>query len=350
VANAAAALANQNNRPARRLYVGGLPDDVAEIDIQHFFNGHMMRLAPHSPPGDVVLSIYLNREKKFGFVEFRSVEEAAAGLALDGVDYGGSQLRLKRPNDYVAPAQGPLDPMPGSGVLGGALSNQVPDGPNKVFCGGIPNQLRDDQLVELLSVYGPLKGLHLVKDPQSGCNKGFGFFEYMDPAVTEEALDVLGTVCIGPKTLTFRRAQAKDTMQVSGFDPSNPLSALSLPALPSMLTMAGQPRAKTTATRVLIMSNMLTKEDLALDAASFKDLSEDIESEMRNFGDVVRLEIPRAADGRPTPGFLRVFVEFRTPAQAAAAFADVDGREFGDAVVSAAYMDEDRYRRGEREL
>jgi splicing factor U2AF subunit len=164
------------------LYVGGLPEDAQEVDIQQFFNGHMFRINPSAAPGDVVLSIYLNREKKFGFVEFRSIEEAAAGLALDGVDYRGFQLRLRRPNDYVAVAGAAPDELGGMS-LSGCPSNQVPDGPNKVFCGGIPNQLREEQLVELLSIYGPLKGLHLVKDAQSGCNKGFGFFEYSDTNV-----------------------------------------------------------------------------------------------------------------------------------------------------------------------
>jgi len=38
-------------------------------------------------PGDAVLSVYLNLAKKFGFVEFRTVEEAAAALQLDGIEF-----------------------------------------------------------------------------------------------------------------------------------------------------------------------------------------------------------------------------------------------------------------------
>ena len=39
-------------------------------------------------PGRPVLSVYLNMEKRFGFIEFRTVEEATAALGLDGIVYG----------------------------------------------------------------------------------------------------------------------------------------------------------------------------------------------------------------------------------------------------------------------
>lgn len=37
-----------------------------------------------SYPGPPVLSSYLNHDKRFGFIELRTVEEAAGALALDG--------------------------------------------------------------------------------------------------------------------------------------------------------------------------------------------------------------------------------------------------------------------------
>ena len=35
--------------------------------------------------GDCVVYVYINQEKKFAFVEMRTVEEASNGMALDGV-------------------------------------------------------------------------------------------------------------------------------------------------------------------------------------------------------------------------------------------------------------------------
>lgn len=34
---------------------------------------------------NAVLSVYLNLEKKFGFVEFRTMDEATAAMELDGI-------------------------------------------------------------------------------------------------------------------------------------------------------------------------------------------------------------------------------------------------------------------------
>lgn len=36
-------------------------------------------------PGDAVVNVYINHEKKFAFVEMRSVEEASNAMALDGI-------------------------------------------------------------------------------------------------------------------------------------------------------------------------------------------------------------------------------------------------------------------------
>ena len=35
--------------------------------------------------GDAVVNVYINHEKKFAFVEMRSVEEASNAIALDGI-------------------------------------------------------------------------------------------------------------------------------------------------------------------------------------------------------------------------------------------------------------------------
>lgn len=35
--------------------------------------------------GDAVVNVYINHEKKFAFVEMRTVEEASNAMALDGI-------------------------------------------------------------------------------------------------------------------------------------------------------------------------------------------------------------------------------------------------------------------------
>ncbi len=43
-------------------------------------------------PGLSVVNVYLNYEKKFAFVEFRTVEEASNAMALDGIMFEGGPV------------------------------------------------------------------------------------------------------------------------------------------------------------------------------------------------------------------------------------------------------------------
>jgi len=56
-------------RQAKRLYVGNLPEIVSETDMTHFFNDLYAR--NRFGAGDAVVSVQLNREKNFAFLEVR---------------------------------------------------------------------------------------------------------------------------------------------------------------------------------------------------------------------------------------------------------------------------------------
>ena len=83
------------------------------------------------------------------------------------------------------------------------------NGPGKIFIGGLPYNLQDEQIMELLSAFGPIKQFHQViayfnaynslhaytyihtyqvRDPGSVTSKGYAFCEYVDPAVAEVCL------------------------------------------------------------------------------------------------------------------------------------------------------------------
>jgi splicing factor U2AF subunit len=173
-------------RQARRLYVGGIPIPIAEVELKQFFDVAMRSAFPDLPAGESVVSVYLNLDKKFAFVEFRTPEEATTGLGLDGIVMRGMTLRIKRPSDYnpslhgSAPSASRISAAPMGGGAGGgaaapfsgAVSSQVPDGPNKVFCGGLPYSLSEPEVMELLSSFGQLRAFHLVKDRETQQSKG----------------------------------------------------------------------------------------------------------------------------------------------------------------------------------
>ena len=44
--------------------------------------------------GDAVVNVYINHEKKFAFVEMRTVEEASNAMALDGIIFEACQFQF----------------------------------------------------------------------------------------------------------------------------------------------------------------------------------------------------------------------------------------------------------------
>jgi splicing factor U2AF subunit len=122
-------------------------------------------------------------------------------LQLDGVEYQDAAFQLKRPSEYVG-----IDP-----ALGGGSTS---DSPNKLFIGGLPPDLNEDQVMELLKSFGELKSFNLVKETVDGqlVSKGFAFCEYQDASVTDMAIQGLHNFELGDRTLTVQRAdQGKNT-------------------------------------------------------------------------------------------------------------------------------------------
>jgi splicing factor U2AF 65 kDa subunit len=157
-----------------------------------------------------VLGVYINHDKCFAFVELNSVELTTACCELDGIEFKGKAgtviIRVRRPNDFRAellpPATRPIPKLNINGIS--VVGTTVADGPNKIYVGGIPYNVGEEQVRELLEAFGTLKSFHLVKDLVTGFTKGYGFCEYADPAMTIVACTGLNGLEIGDKVLTVR--------------------------------------------------------------------------------------------------------------------------------------------------
>ena len=79
-------------------------------------------------------------------------------MALDGVVWESTPLRVRRPKDFIG-----IDPELG-GSLPGMVGTNVADTPNKLFIGGLPTYLNDEQVMELMKSFGELKSFNLVKE------------------------------------------------------------------------------------------------------------------------------------------------------------------------------------------
>ncbi|KAK9267249.1 hypothetical protein L1049_009671 [Liquidambar formosana] len=355
----AQAMTQQATRHARRVYVGGLPPLANEQTIATFFSGIMAAIGGNAAgPGDAVVNVYINHEKKFAFVEMRTVEEASNAMALDGIMFEGVSVRVRRPTDYnpsLAAALGPSQPSPhlnlaavglAPGAIGGA------EGPDRIFVGGLPYYFTEAQIRELLESFGPLRGFDLVKDRDTGNSKGYGFCVYQDPAVTDIACGALNGLKMGDKTLTVRRATVSSG-QVKSEQENILAQAQQHIAIQKMVLQAGGLSVPgvgvatiatgETPTKVLCLTEAITPDELR-DDEEFEEILEDMRDECGKFGALVDIIIPRPSpNGEQTPGVGKVFLEYSDTTSCANARNVLNGRKFGGNTVSAVYYSEEKF-------
>ncbi|KAL3681945.1 hypothetical protein R1sor_024901 [Riccia sorocarpa] len=374
----------QATRHARRVYVGGLPPMANEQSVATFFSQVMAAVGGNTAgPGDAVVNVYINQEKRFAFVEMRTVEEASNAMALDGIIYEGVSVRVRRPSDYnpsMAATLGPSQPSPhlnlaAVGLTPGASGGA--DGPDRIFVGGLPYYLSEEQIMDLLSSFGPLRAFDLVKDRDTGNSKGYGFCVYQDPSVMDIACAALNGLKMGDRTLTVRRASAsgqpkpdqanvlvqaqqqialqKLALQASGANAvslgSMGMAAGLIPGMgsnmvPGMLSGLGV-MASEVPTRVVCLSQVVSPEELKEDN-EYEEILEDMREECGKYGTITNLVIPRPnPSGEEVPGIGMVFVEYTDTQGAGKAKATLHGRRFGGHTVNATYYSEEKFTHGD---
>lgn len=88
-------------------------------------------------------------------------------MAFDGIIFVNGPLKIRRPKDY-----GGIDMSGAPSVhVPGVVSTNVPDSINKIFVGGLPTYLNEEQVMELLKSFGDLKAFNLVRENGNGPSK-----------------------------------------------------------------------------------------------------------------------------------------------------------------------------------
>ncbi|KAI0113976.1 hypothetical protein GGR51DRAFT_473269 [Nemania sp. FL0031] len=334
-----AALKPGNSRQSKRLLVSNLPPGSTEESVTNFFNIQLNGLNVIESTDPCVLC-QVSKDHSFALLEFRHASEATVALALDGISMeaddsmngaASAGLQIKRPKDYIVPAvpdDTPYEP--------GVVSKVVVDTPNKISISNIPPYLADEQVVELLVAFGELKAFILVKDNGTEESRGIAFCEFVEPAITDIAVQGLHGMVIGEKNLKVQKASIGIT-QVSGVEMG--VNAMSM--------LAGTTASSDAEiSRVVQLLNMVTPEEL-LDNDDYEEICEDVEGECSKFGKVIAMKVPRPIGGsRQSAGVGKIYVKFDTTESAKKALQALAGRKFADRTVVSTYFPEENFEVG----
>ncbi|KAM0873469.1 hypothetical protein ACQ4PT_038047 [Festuca glaucescens] len=341
-------MTQQATRHARRVYVGGLSPSANEQTVAVFFNQIMAAIGGNTVGiGDAVVNVYINHDKKFAFVEMRSVEEASNAMALDGIVFDGAPVKVRRPTDYnpsQAALLGPSQPNPNLNLaavgltpgLGGGI-----EGPDRIFVGGLPYYFTEDQVRELLETFGPLRGFDIVKDKETGNSKGYAFCLYQDVSVTDIACAALNGIKLGDRTLTVRRANQGSS------EPRPEQETILLQAQQEAQMKRLVYEVGALPTKVVCLTHVISPDDLR-DDEEYSDILEDMTLEARKYGNLVQAVIPRPhPSGDPVPGVGKVFLEYADVESSARAKAGMHGRRFDGKDTVAVFFPKNKFADGD---
>ncbi|PFH35804.1 U2 snRNP auxilliary factor, large subunit, splicing factor subfamily protein [Besnoitia besnoiti] len=366
------------DRRQRRLYVGNLPPGSTQPDVVGFFNGALLAVNAQTnfvqddqngaTSGEKMLPVerceVFNESSRFCFVELRTVAYTILAIRLDGINYNGFSLRVGRPHDYVPPAGGdPADhayiPLLDDAKKMKREKKETPARPdsgpdNKIYIQNLPPEMGEEQVRDLLEQFGTLRVLNLIKNVQTGQHKGYGFFEYEDPEVTDQAILALNGFVCGANILSVQRANFSATvvtrdvhrmMPVTNLPNSMTQKLLSDPLVAVQVQAARKIGERPS--KVVQLLNCVYQEDL-IDPKEYEAIYEDIKQEAEKYGALEEVLVPRPnEDLSYRQGVGKVFLRYNDVTAARKAQLMLNGRKFdANRVVCAAFFPEDKFAEG----
>lgn len=364
-------------RGAKRIYVGNIPENAVVDDLKTLFNDVMHHHKLTEQPGSCIVHCQTAPGQIRGYVFFtmRTFEEATNALALNGISYLGSQLKVSRPKDFIPIPGVKLDPP--DMYIPGVVCPIVRDSPYKIYMGSIPTTLKDSDVRGLLETFGPLRSFNLMKDSSTGLNKGFAFAEFADRSTTAIACQGLNGMEIGNKKIMVHLAsEHRKPTSATGANAIEPSHATGdsqvntalecVPGLVQSNSLSSTPVTSGLFDRmlqlhrtdfeevedrlwpspVIILFNMVCSDEL-LDEKEFKSICYDLKQESVRYGVVKSIAIPRPIANRPNAGVGRVFIEYASENEAKNALFALAGRKFADRTVLGTFYPLAKYQQAD---
>ena len=80
----------------------------------------------------------------------------------------------------------------------------------KLYVGGLPYAVNEDQLRELFSEHGTVESATVISDRMTGRSKGFGFVEMSNQEEAQTAMDKLNNTQLEGRSVTVNEAKPRE--------------------------------------------------------------------------------------------------------------------------------------------
>jgi RNA recognition motif-containing protein len=171
------------------LCITNLPLNITHHEIKEYFNTFIMGLDPkYETIGyDPVYSVEKGDKKNYAVLTLNDKDPVEKLLEMDNMEYSNFKLKIERPRGFFSKIYAVTDQ---EDALNTDLANLEEI---KVYMGNIPQYMGEDDLKKLCGSFGQIKAFNLIRDYSGDVpiSKGYAFFEFVDPRVTDRAIKQL---------------------------------------------------------------------------------------------------------------------------------------------------------------
>lgn len=326
-----------------------IPEATNE-EIKQFFHTFLVTLNPSNAHTSPVAS--LEKFEGYYLLELYSSDDIEILINIDLMEWRGHRMRIERLPIFFRK----YNSTKGENVRYKTLkrdlnSGLLLDSENKIFLTGIPTFATEEELRVLAESFGIVKLVNLIRDnTDDTLNRGFCFIEYENKIGAEKAIDGFNNIEFLGKKLKAQKANMNQALGKIATDIkegrviSNKVPNKFSENIESATFQSFLPEYARTPSRLLVMINMLSPEDL-MDENDYRDIEEEIRSEVVKYGTVISLEIIRPCIKTYTcsPAVGKVFVRYQNVSSAVKARYKISGLKFNRRTVVCSFYPEDQY-------
>ncbi|EGV66405.1 hypothetical protein PSN45_003001 [Yamadazyma tenuis] len=341
---------------AKTVFITGIDfDQIDYLKVAQAVNKYLAQLDVPEVQDDNIEFKTRTKDNRSLIIEFRNNLCATICLTLDekSVEVDGTliPITITRPNEYIA-----------QGYVAKEDDSNVPDCAYKVAL-HFGTEHEEDEVRKSIEEHIPIKQFQFLKEKYNKESMGIAFANFQlqsyDPtsAITVVQQVLLNLTqgssifskadfaCIVPNQTSIQE-QPSNMASLQSFVKNQLISTTVTDNNPNIVSEVVRDNRKS---KVIQIINAVTTKDLK-DDETYGFISSDVEQEVKKFGEVIRVKIPRPAnDFTPgltessTPGLGRIFVEFSNEDSAFKAILGLAGRMYNDRTVLCSYFDVDDF-------